>query len=81
MPYCRPINFRVHRTDRRFAIVLQALEDQEDAGVPQSGSSDRLAWVEKKGGKTRVILEDPDFAAYLERRLPWLFKEFGRMRR
>jgi ParB family chromosome partitioning protein len=67
-------------TDRRFSIVLQALEDQKTSGIPQGGSSDRLAWVEKKGGKTRVILEDPDFAAYLESRLPWLFKEFGRRR-
>jgi ParB family chromosome partitioning protein len=72
--------FQSAPTDRRFSIVLQALEDQKDAGAPQDGSSDRLAWVEKKGGKTRVILEDPDFAVYLESRLPWLFKEFGRLR-
>jgi ParB family chromosome partitioning protein len=67
-------------TDRRFTIVLQALEDQKHAGAPQGLSSDPLAWVEKKGGKTRLVLENPDFAAYLESRLPWLFKQFGRRR-
>lgn len=72
--------FQSALTDRRFSIVLQALEDKKHAGAQQGRSSDRLAWVEKKGGKTRVILEDPDFAAYLESRLPWLFQQFGRLR-
>lgn len=73
--------FQSASTDRRFSIVLQALEDQRHAGADQGRSSDRLAWVEKKGGKTRLILEDPDFATYLESCLPWLFRQFGRRRR
>ncbi|WP_165899946.1 plasmid partitioning protein RepB [Borborobacter arsenicus] len=70
-------DFQAADSDRRFAIILDA------AGMPKSPtnrrakSPGRVAWIEKKGGKVRLVSDNSSFASFLQRRLPDLLKEFG----
>lgn len=63
-------------SDRRFAIALDVVGTPRPPARRRVSSSERVAWIEKKGGTTRLVSEDAAFASFLDRRLPDLLKEF-----
>ncbi len=69
--------FKTADSDRRFAIVLDAAGAPKRPTRRRPPSSDRVAWIEKKGGKVRLVSDNSSFASFLQRRLPELLKEFG----
>jgi ParB family chromosome partitioning protein len=69
--------FSVADSDQRFSLALQRVGAVKRTAKRRSASSERVAWIEKKGGKTRLVSENAGFANFLQRRLPDLIKEFG----
>lgn len=66
-------------TDERFTLALQAVGPAKRTAKRRpisSHSSDRVAWIEKKGGNVRLISDNASFASFLQRRLPTLLEEF-----
>jgi ParB family chromosome partitioning protein len=68
--------FETADTDERFALALQAVGPAKRTAKRRPVSSDRVAWVEKKGGNIRLVSDNASFASFLERRLPTLLEEF-----
>lgn len=69
--------FEAADSDRRFALALEAVGTSKRPAKRRQAPSERVAWIEKKGGKTRLVSENAGFASFLQRRLPDLIKEFG----
>lgn len=69
--------FETADSDRRFALALEVVGTSKRLAKRRPASSERVAWIEKKGGKTRLVSENTGFASFLQRRLPDLLKEFG----
>jgi ParB family chromosome partitioning protein len=63
-------------SDQRFALALQAVSPGRRASKRRPASSDRVAWVEKKGGNIRLVSDNAGFASFLQRRFPALLEEF-----
>jgi ParB family chromosome partitioning protein len=68
--------FQEADTDDRFTRALQAVGTVKRASKHRPVSSDRVAWVEKKGGNIRLVSDNAGFATFLQRRLPALLEEF-----
>lgn len=68
--------FKAADSDRRFAIVLDAVGTPKRSAKRRRATSERVAWIEKKGGKVRLVSDNSSFASFLQRRLPELLKEF-----
>lgn len=68
--------FKTADTDERFALAMQAVGPAKRTTKRRAASSDRVAWVEKKGGNIRLISDNASFASFLQRRLPTLLEEF-----
>lgn len=69
--------FEAADSDHRFALALEVVGNSKRPARRRAVSVERVAWIEKKGGKTRLVSENADFASFLQRRLPELIKEFG----
>ena len=63
-------------TDRRFALALEVVGAVKQMTKRRPVNPDRVAWIEKKGGNTRLVSGDPGFSIFLQRRLPALVEEF-----
>ncbi|MEP9389910.1 plasmid partitioning protein RepB [Mesorhizobium sp. KR9-304] len=63
-------------SDQRFALALQAVGPTKGTAKRRPVSSDRVAWVEKKGGNIRLVSDNASFASFLRRRFPALLEEF-----
>lgn len=63
-------------SDQRFALALQAVGPTKGTAKRRPVSSDRVAWVEKKGGNIRLVSDNASFASFLQRRFPALLEEF-----
>ncbi|MEI9425952.1 plasmid partitioning protein RepB [Mesorhizobium sp. Cs1299R1N1] len=68
--------FEAADTDERFTLALRAVGMVKPTAKRRPVSSDRVAWVEKKGGHIRVVSDNASFASFLQRRLPTLLEEF-----
>jgi ParB family chromosome partitioning protein len=68
--------FKAADTDERFTLALQAVGTVKPTAKRRPVSSDRVAWVDKKGGNIRLVSDNPSFANFLQRRLPALLEEF-----
>jgi ParB family chromosome partitioning protein len=68
--------FQVADSDRRFALALSAVGAQKGPRKRRPVSSDRVAWIEKKGSTMRLVSDNARFASFLQRRLPELLEEF-----
>lgn len=63
-------------SEGRFALALQTVGTVKRTGKRRPVSSDRVAWVEKKGGNIRLVSDNAGFAIFLQRRLATLLEEF-----
>lgn len=68
--------FEAADTDQRFTLALQAVGTAKRTAKRRPVSSDRVAWLEKKGGNIRLVSDNTSFASFLQRRLPALLDEF-----
>lgn len=68
--------FETADTDDRFTLALQAVGLAKRMAKRRPVSSDRVAWLEKKGGNVRLVSDNASFANFLQRRLPALLDEF-----
>ena len=68
--------FEAADTDQRFTLALQAVGTVKRSSKRRPVSSDRVAWLEKKGGNIRLVSDNAGFASFLQRRLPTLLEEF-----
>lgn len=68
--------FEAADTDQRFRLALQAVGTAKRPAKRRPVSSDRVAWIEKKGGNIRLVSDNAEFASFLQRRLPALLEEF-----
>ncbi|WP_157016759.1 plasmid partitioning protein RepB [Mesorhizobium xinjiangense] len=68
--------FEAADTDERFTLALQAVGPTRRTAKRRPVSSDRVAWLEKKGGNVRLVSDNASFASFLQRRLPALLDEF-----
>lgn len=69
-------SFQAADTDERFALALQTVGAVKQVAKRRPASSERVAWVEKKGRNFRLVSDNASFAAFLQRRLPTLLEEF-----
>lgn len=68
--------FQAADTDERFTLALQAVGPTRRTAKRRPVSSDRVAWLEKKGGNVRLVSDNASFASFLQRRLPTILEEF-----
>lgn len=68
--------FETADTDERFALALQTVGPASRKTKHRPASSNRVAWVERKGSNIRLVSDNADFASFLQRRLPTLLEEF-----
>lgn len=69
-------DFQSADSDQRFSLALQAVGPAKRTAKHRPVSSDRVAWVEKKGGNIRLVSDNANFANFLQRRFPELLEEF-----
>ena len=63
-------------SDQRFALALKVVGLGKQPAKRRTASTDRVAWVEKKGGNIRLVSNNAGFASFLQRRFPDLLDEF-----
>lgn len=63
-------------TDARFTLALQTVGSAKQIAKRRPAASDRIAWVEKRGGNIRLVSDNASFSSFLQRRLPALLEEF-----
>ena len=68
--------FEAADTDERFTLALQAIGPAKQTAKRRRLSSDRIAWLENKGGNVRLVSDEASFGSFLQRRLPALIDEF-----
>lgn len=68
--------FRDADSDTRFLMALNLLATTGRTAKKRVFASTSVAWIERKGQTTRLVLESADFASFLEKRLPDLLREF-----
>lgn len=68
--------FEAADTDQRFTLALKAVGTVKRTAKRRPVSSDRIAWIEKKGGNVRLVSDNDSFGSFLQRRLPGLIEEF-----
>ncbi|MER9548364.1 plasmid partitioning protein RepB [Mesorhizobium sp. M0322] len=69
-------DFKAADTDQRFTLALRAVGTANGTAKRRPVTSDRVAWVERKGGNIRLVSDNASFASFLQRRLPVLLDEF-----
>ncbi len=63
-------------SDQRFVLALKVVGLGKQPAKRRTVSTDRVAWVEKKGSNIRLVSNDADFGSFLQRRFPDLLDEF-----
>ncbi|MER9256370.1 ParB N-terminal domain-containing protein [Mesorhizobium sp. M0598] len=69
-------DFKTADTDQRFTLALRVVGTANGTAKRRPVTSDRVAWVERKGGNIRLVSDNASFASFLQRRLPALLDEF-----